>query len=110
MNDVGVLFSQAGENPMLLFDSSWSFQASMSLVLVEAHLDEIEAQTPPQFLRPYHNHLRAAARHFRQFTGLVSSGMRDADMDLMVLAAAEGQEGHRDLNRAEATLLDLCFF
>lgn len=93
---------------MLLFDQSWTFEASLALLLIVAHLDKIEAQVPPSFLQPYYNHLKAAAVHHRRFVALALSGIEDADTDLFASAAAEAQEGHRDLNRAEATLLDIC--
>ena len=108
MNDIGEQFTQAGENPLLLFDQTWTFETTLSLLIAEAHLETLEAVTAPPFLQTSDDHLQAAVVHYHQFVDLLLAGMEEADQDAMLLAIEASQDGTADLNRADAVWRQLC--
>ena len=88
MEDVGRLSTQASIEPTLLLDEAWQLEIVLTLALLDASADTIDAMAPPASARSIDQDMVKIGNHLRKVAVLYVQGLDTLDADLLLQASA----------------------
>lgn len=104
MYTISTLSTQAGEDPYIMFDSEWITDFALELVLMDATIELVRAEDPPEALKPAHDTILKSMDEFEFVVDNMPTAIDELDFDLVNESAAAITRGSEYMVDATAQI------
>lgn len=101
---ISTLATDAGDNPVLMFDEDWQGSMARVLVIIQVTDDRIRGLDPPSKFTDVHKDLLSAAGHFDVMIELMILGIDNMDAEALTGATEHMNAGTEFVQKATAKL------